>query len=39
MEKKRSEGKVIAWSYGAVIAFAIVYFVGGLLLEKKTQSK
>ena len=39
MEKKGSEGKVLAWSYGAVIAFAIVYFVGGLLLDKKTSKQ
>jgi hypothetical protein len=41
MERKRPEGKAIALAYGAMIAFAVVYFVGGLLLDKKTgkQSK
>jgi hypothetical protein len=36
MEKKRPKGKVLAWSYAVVIAFAVVYFVGGILLDKKT---
>jgi hypothetical protein len=36
MEKKRPEGKALAWSYGVVIAFAVVYFVGGVLFGKKT---
>jgi hypothetical protein len=41
MERKRPEGKALAWSYVAVIAFGIVYFVGGLLLDRKAtrQSK
>jgi hypothetical protein len=39
MERKNPAGKAIAWSYGAVIAFTAVYFVGGLLLEKYGQKK
>jgi hypothetical protein len=35
MEGKRPEGKAIALAYGAMIAFAVVYFVGGILLDKK----
>ncbi len=39
MEKKPPVGKAIAWSYGAVIAFTAVYFVGGLLFEKYSKKK
>jgi hypothetical protein len=41
MDRKGSAGKALAWSYAAVIAFSVVYFVGGLLLDKKAgkQSK
>lgn len=37
MEKKPSAGKMIALSTGMIIAFAVVYVVGGILLGKQEQ--
>lgn len=39
MNKKPSAGKTVAWSYGIVIAFATVYYVGGVLLERASRKK
>jgi hypothetical protein len=39
MNKKPSVGKTVSWSYGIVIAFATVYFVGGVLLERVSRKK
>lgn len=39
MSKKPSVGKTVAWSYGIVIAFAAVYYVGGVLLERASRAK
>ncbi|GCE15522.1 hypothetical protein [Tengunoibacter tsumagoiensis] len=39
MDKKQPVGKTIAVAYGAVLAFAAAYLVGGILLEKASRKQ
>jgi hypothetical protein len=34
-----SVGKTVAWVYGTVAVFTIVYFIGGALLDRLWQQK